>query len=121
MKKLITAALLTLGLTACIPPNEPLLSTEHQDYSTVTAVGNCTQYKRHMVCWVKTDQRDYERYQMNNWPGLHINIGDKLGVTYKVYQTYVESYNTRSTSDMMMYRWRCSKTDPDCYWPSKNQ
>ena len=87
----------------------------------VAEVKNCHQGKYTNECQVRVEGGQWVTRTMNNWPGGTIQKGDQLGTLYRVGDTWVETYRTRSTSDRMSYMGFCWKKDPDCTWPSKHQ
>lgn len=91
----------------------------------VTSVGPCWSTggrSAETICWVKRDGMEYEKMSLNLLPGNMVQMGEKLGVAYKISDKVVESYTVRDAWSKTWYpRSSCWKTDAKCYWPSKGQ
>lgn len=96
-------------------------TTETQWGPVVQSVGPCWSSGRHSnSCWIQREGMAAERVSMQTLPGQMVNVGECLGVTYKISDTVVESYTVRDKwSRTIMSRGECFKSEKDCYWPSK--
>lgn len=103
---------------------------EGQAYTTETtwgpvvqSVGPCWNSGKHSTtCWVQREGMQPERIGLNYLPGHIVQVGERLGVLYKMTDTVVETYTVRDKWNRTMYpRESCWKKDKDCYWPSKGK
>jgi hypothetical protein len=138
MKKVLIILAILLFLMACFMATVIYVSTvvaswypqikSDESYTTETnwgplvqSVGPCWMPTRYnYTCWVKREGMDPERLSMNLLPGRMVQVGERIGVYYKIGDTVVESYTVRDGyPNRMFHRDSCYKSESDCYWPSK--
>lgn len=89
----------------------------------VRSVGPCwVTGKRRTTCWIQRDGMEPERVGMQSLPGQMVQVGERLGVYYKIGTDVVESYTVRDKwTKTMFHRTACFKKDADCKWPTKGE